>query len=839
MGKSVILCIDDEEVVLVALKYQLRQALSLEYELEMVQSGQEALEVVDEILKAGKSLPLVISDYIMPGKRGDEVLAEIYQRSPQTLSVLLTGQANADAVGYVVNKANLFRYIAKPWDDTDLNLTVLEALRRFNHEAKIKEQNEALNKLIEDLQEAKSSLEQKVSERTQALESQQEELRKLYENIKLLSQIGGNIVASSLSRKAVVNCIYEDLIKLIDLDVFVLGLFDEKHQCLEFEGVKEKGKEVPFFRRSLEDEHLFGVWAFKHQQTILINDYLEEYKKYIPIEEPPQFSQIPGSVIYLPLFAVDKCIGIIAVHNYKRNAYHENHLTILKNLAFYISIALENAKIYTQLREQKNIIEEQNEEIRANMKTLANTKEAAESANQAKSDFLANMSHELRTPLNGILGYTQILKNDKSLNKKQLEGVEIIHQSGEHLLALINDVLDLSKIEAGKLEVNESTFIVSDFIKTIRAMTKVRAEEKGLTFACEQLPSLPTVIQTDERMLRQILINLLGNAVKFTEEGTVFLKLYCEPLEGVNMLHVLVQDTGIGIPSEKIQQIFLPFHQVGNQERATEGTGLGLAITQKLIHLLEGELVVESELGKGSDFLVKLPLKEINILKIADNEPLQKIIAYRGERKKILIVDDKRENRKVLINILSPLGFLYQEAQDGAEAVKVAQEFLPDLILIDLVMPRVDGYEACRQIRKIPSLKHTKIIAISASVFSQDKELSLKAGGDDFLPKPFDIWLLYNRLAWHLQIEWIYEEDPGSPTNNPKPDSLILPQNHILEEILRMATIGDIQGILNQLDELEQNETVYTSFIEQMRRIAKSFNMKKIREFIEPHLTSS
>ncbi|MEO1653909.1 MAG: ATP-binding protein, partial [Bacteroidota bacterium] len=567
-----------------------------------------------------------------------------------------------------------------------------------------------------------------------------------------------------------------------------------------------------------------------------------EYQNYINSDQPPFLTKLPASVMYLPLLSQNKkTFGVIGVHSYCKNVYRDYHMDILKNLAIYMTTALENVHIYDQLKEQNQIIEEKNKEITEGIKELELAKEAAEAANKAKSEFLANMSHELRTPLNGILGYTQIFQLDKSLNTKQKQGINIIHSSGEHLLALINDVLDLSKIEVGKMEVNPIDFNLHLLIGNISAIMKIRAQEKGLEYSIEIDAEVPLMVFADERMIRQIIINLLGNAIKFTDRGKVSLKTTFSRDETREKLVLEVSDTGIGIPSEAQEEIFAPFHQLSYQSRSREGTGLGLSITQKLVKLMGGQLFLHSRPGQGSTFRVQLPLDLSH--KPEPSVPVlteMLINGYLGPNKKLLLVDDKMENLAVLIDTLQPLGFDISIAQNGQEALTKALEIIPDLILLDLVMPMMDGYEASRKIREYPQLQAVKIIAISASVFEKDQILSVEAGCQDFLPKPFSSALLLEKIAEQLQISWTYEEETSWPTQNPigkvssNPMSEPIPPSSKISQLYQLAEIGDIQSINRVVELLPPSK-----FRQEIQALAKGFQMKKIRSFLDKYQASS
>ncbi len=539
--------------------------------------------------------------------------------------------------------------------------------------------------------------------------------------------------------------------------------------------------------------------------------------------------------------------------------------------------------VFTDITEQKKV--KALEDVTAKLETA---KKTAETTNTAKSQFLADMSHEIRTPLNAILGYAQILKRDKSVSDSQKDGLDIIERSGNHLLNLINDILDLSKIEAQKMESHVSAIDFPRFLTQLSEMIRIRAQQKGIAFRYETTSALPQVVRVDQKHLSQVLLNLLGNAIKFTEHGGVTLKvLDCRPVlsvaEGLQTypehsrrvadledqksetkslksnipkIRFQVSDSGVGIPPDQLNEIFLLFTRAVVHTGKFEGTGLGLAISQKLVRQMGGELQVSSTVGKGSTFWFELELPETGDV-IANeaqqsrpisgyiplNHPLSEEIkeGVPSKRKlRILVVDDKSENRNVLKAILLPLGFHIMEASDGRDAINKARECQPDLILMDLKMPEMNGFEATKHIRR-SAIPHPQshirpvIIAVSASAFQHTRQESLAAGCNDFLTKPIQIETLLECLQRRLQLEWIYAEAPSEAESPQIPDAapLVLPPQEELTALLELAEIRNISDLWAQIKKLKELDAKYRPFVVKIEQFLKKYQFTQLIDFIE------
>ena len=509
--------------------------------------------------------------------------------------------------------------------------------------------------------------------------------------------------------------------------------------------------------------------------------------------------------------------GHLAVMDKPERDWREADVDILRLFSLRTAVELERAKA-------QRMLEESNAH-------LAAAKLAAESANQAKSIFISQMSHELRTPLNGILGYAQLLRRSPELTEQQRDGLAIIERSGEHLLTLVNDLLDLAKIEAGRLELRDDSIDLESLLQHVTDLIRVRADKAGLRFAVERPPALPSRIRGDARALRQVLLNLLGNAVKFTDAGgSIGLKI----VQADGRWRFQICDSGIGMTADQLQSIFEPFHRVEHVDRRVEGTGLGLAITRRLIEAMHGSIAVDSAPGRGTTFTVVLDLK----VDSSAGEAMQSartVIGYVGGRTRVLVADDDEVSRELVGNFMAGLGFQVCRAADGAIALEQLRSGAVDLLITDLVMPRVDGIELIRAIRSVYGTGAPKIIAVSASASDYTSQEALAAGCDAFLPKPLHLAHLLDRITDLLRVEWQYQEVTADTGPRAAEVGTFALQRDVADELYHLAMQGDIAGLVERAMERLSDDPSACGFCEQLRALASEYDTGGIRRMLSAH----
>jgi signal transduction histidine kinase/DNA-binding NarL/FixJ family response regulator len=501
-----------------------------------------------------------------------------------------------------------------------------------------------------------------------------------------------------------------------------------------------------------------GVWAdcFRQKRSVIYNDYSAlTTKKGLPKEHI-----LLSRLMSTPVMEGDNVRMIIGVGNKAEN-YDKSDLHELELIATSLWSLIDRKRIEMELQQYWLHL---GELVKTRTAELLKAKEAAEAANIAKSTFIATMSHELRTPLNAILGFSELMSQDEVATDAQKDILGIINRSGAHLLSMINDVLDISKIEAGHFELDSQPFNLPNLLQDIGNMIGIRAANKGLSFELKINPDVPQNIKTDSGKLRQVLINLLGNAIKFTQQGGVTLQVYTQPLPMVTMLLLSIEvvDSGVGIPQDQQAELFKPFVQLIQANSDLKGTGLGLAISKSLVELMDGQISVTSTLSVGSTFKIELPVFVVNAKDIAVDKGRHcvKSIAANQPTCRLLVVDDNSDNRLLLVTILTKVGFQVREAENGEQAIKTFEQWQPHLIWMDMRMPVMDGYEAATKIRQLAGGKVVKIIAITASAFREQHDSIIKAGCDAVLHKPFHISEIFAALTSYLGVKFIYSDTP-------------------------------------------------------------------------------
>lgn len=469
------------------------------------------------------------------------------------------------------------------------------------------------------------------------------------------------------------------------------------------------------------------------------------------------------------------------------------------------------------------------QEIAAHQQTdaeLKRAKEAAESANLAKSRYLSGISHELRTPLNAILGYAQLLVQDETIPLARRSSLKVIKRSGDHLAVLIDGLLDMAKIEAGKLVLQRDPVAFREFIDQLMQMFELQAHSKGLALNLDLPDGLPAVVRTDEKRLRQILINLLSNAIQYTDSGSVSLRIgYHQPL-----VEFEVRDTGAGIEPAELQRIFEPFER-GSSAIGVAGTGLGLSISNLLTQVMGGDLSATSVPGKGSVFRVRLLLTEDHRAVIPGVET--RVTGYSGRRRKIMVVDDDPDHRMLMRDALGPLGFSLFDADSGARCLELLPQYTPDLLLLDISMPGMDGLEVVRRIHQM-NLDHLRIIIVSANAFETQYRREEAFQRCDFLVKPVAIPHLLDLLQRHLSLDWTVAPAPRQHK------SIVPPRSHDMRisgdniaELIALGNIGYIRGIQTKLASLKRSAPEAGEFLNELNEYAETFQIKRFLNVLE------
>ncbi len=566
------------------------------------------------------------------------------------------------------------------------------------------------------------------------------------------------------------------------------------------------------------------VWfgeALPERSVRLLNTHVGRYLGVLL-----SFVGVIGAVLSLVYFLISLDI------NGPRDVLASTLWTVFFILIIIAGVA---AWLFVLAQESRRVAEEETRrqtdllmnEIEAHKRTdakLQKAKEAAEAASTAKSRHVVGLSHELRTPLNAILGYAQLLERDPAIPQPRINAIKVVRRSAEHLSGLIDGLLDISKIEAGRFHLSRDEVHLPDFLDVIVAMFRLQATAKGIEFRHVRIGRLPAAVQTDENRLRQILINLLSNAIKFTDRGHVTFQVRYHH----QVAAFTIEDTGVGIHKSDLERIFQPFERARTVGAlATIGTGLGLTITSLLTKIMGGDITVRSDVAKGSTFCVKLFLSEISRPRIASTMEFR-VRGYAGPRQTVLVVDDNEVQRELIRDLLAPLGFTVVSAATGRECLALVEQTNPNLILLDIAMPKMDGWEVAQRLRRQPG-KRAAVLMLSANAIDPHHMLEAERLYDDSLMKPIDLRQLLKKIHALLDIEWLYDTEASSSraAGATVPPAISLPAGSDIDELVRLGEIGHVTRILEKLDEIERRSPECGEFITRIRAMANAFDFKR------------
>ena len=837
MKKPVIVCIDDEPDVLNSLKIELKKAIGDRCIIETAEGGADALELLADLQADEYEIALVLSDYIMPDIKGDELLRKIHECSPETLTIMLTGQADLEALSNAIKYAKLYRYIPKPWQNEDLKLTVVEAVHSYLQDQKLTDEirkRQAVNEELKLVNEALSASESRLSQFLEAL------------------PVGVSVYNPDGS--------------------------------------------IAYFNQAARD--LLGADTIPEstaeQLAATYQLYVANTDELYPPDNLPILRSLKGESVKVDDVEIRQDGKRIAI---------EINTTPIFDTSGNIAYAIAAFQDISDRKQAEKILGDYQRTLEAQIdertEQLQQAKQAAEAANKAKSTFLANMSHELRTPLNCILGFAQIIEPSPNLTVENRESMRIIRRSGEHLLALINEVLDLSKIEAGRMTIEPKNFDLYRLLDDLQDMFQLRAQNQEVQLHFQRNADVPQYVRTDDIKLRQVLINILSNAIQFTQIGEIILRvrklesselidllespIACfdttsirdfsrtssdlatvklnEDVEGLTVpsffLQFVIEDTGVGIDPEELGNIFKAFVQTASGQKNQKGTGLGLNISRQFVRLLGGEIVVESQLEFGTTFKFEIPVGAVYAADIPAGEINREVTGLEPNQPcyRILIVDDREDNRQLLVTMLSPLGFGLQQATNGREAIEMWENWHPHLILMDVRMPVMDGYEATKQIKarikqreqgkgemniSHPDSPIPKIIALTASTIEGRRSFALLVGWDDFISKPFRKTDIFDTINKHLGVKYVYSNSTDFISIGDRNNLSVSPSNAALAYLPKLPAewINNIKQVIRSADfdlisrTIEGIRDAHPEFAEILQGHLDNFDYQKILNLI-------
>ncbi|MEG4285323.1 response regulator [Microcoleus sp. A006_D1] len=841
MKKPVIVCIDDEPDVLNSLKIELKKAIGDQCIIETAEGGADALELLADLQADEYEIALVLSDYIMPDIKGDELLKQIHERSPDTLTIMLTGQADLEALSNAIKYAKLYRYIPKPWQNEDLKLTVVEAVHSYLQDQKLTDEIHKRQEVNEELKV--------VNEALSASESR-------------LNQF---------------------------LEALPVGV-----------SVYNPDGSIAYFNQTARD--LLGAdiipESTAEQLAATYQLYVANTDELYPPDNLPILRALKGEFVKVDDVEIRQNGKIIAL---------EINTTPIFDARGNIAYAIAAFQDISDRKQAEKILADYQHtlEVQIDERTeqLQQAALAAEAANKAKSTFLANMSHELRTPLNSILGFAQIMEPSPNLNVENRENMRIIRRSGEHLLTLINQALDLSKIEAGRMAIDPKNFDLYRLLDDLQDMFQLRAQTQELQLLFQREDDVPQYVRTDDVKLRQVLINLLSNAIKFTLSGGIILRVrklersgFIDLLESstaffdtarsirefaitsrdlarvelmeaqdsdidpVVFLQFEIEDTGVGISAEELGQVFNAFVQTASGQKAQKGTGLGLTISRQFVRLMGGEIVVESQLELGTTFKFEIPVGAVYAADVPAPQINREVTGLEPNQPcyRILIVDDREDNRQLLVKLLSPLGFAVQQASNGCEAIEMWENWHPHLILMDVRMPVMDGYEATKEIKariqqreqeqqgngemniSHPESPIPKIVALTASTIEGRRSFALLVGCDDFISKPFRKTDIFDTLNQHLGVKYLYSNSTDFTSTGDRNNLSDSPSNAALAYLPKLPAewIDNMKQVIRNADfdliarTIEEVRDAHPEFAEILQGHLDNFDYQKILNLI-------